>query len=251
MRVLVIGASGELGCALAREYAGPGVALCLWGRDTARLQAVGALCREKGALVKTRSLDLLDLDAAVTAILDDDDELRFDVGIFGAGLGDILESGRRVEQPEQVLRLTAVNFAAPAALSACLADRMAARGSGNIVLIGSVASFHALPFAIAYTSTKAGLARFADGLRLAIRPYGVRVTLASPGFINTAAARRVPGPKPFILQPDEAARRIVKAAARGKGHVIMPQQFAALRLIDRLLPRFLRDRLLLALAPPE
>ena len=68
-------------------------------------------------------------------------------------------------------------------------------------------------------------------------------------FIDTAAGRRAPGPKPFLLQPSAAAAQIARAAARGEAHSIFPWPFALLLWVDRLLPLSLRDRLLLALTP--
>lgn len=249
--ILVVGASGELGGAIAARYARPGTVLNLWGRDHGRLQTIAGICRQRGAQTHVRSMDLRDLDAAIAAILAEDDRQPVDIAVFAAGLGDIRGPGLRLEPAELVSRLATVNYAAPAALATAIADRMAARGRGQIVLIGSAAGFHALPFATAYSSSKAGLAHFAAGLRNAVVRYGVSVTLVSPGFINTAAARRVAGPKPFVVQPDAAAARIVAAATQGKAHLVFPWPFGLLRLVDRLLPRALRDRLLAALAPPE
>lgn len=249
--ILVLGASGGLGGALARHYARPGATLLLWGRDKGRLQALARACEAAGATVETRSQDLSDLPAASAALAEDDARHPVGLALFAAGLGDIRAAGDRVEDAALIARLAAVNFTAPAVLAAALADRMARRGTGRIVLVGSAAAFHALPFAAAYAGTKAGLARFADALRLAVREHGVTVTLVSPGFIDTAAGRQVPGARPVLLQPDEAAARIARAAERGTAHAIMPWPFAVLRLFDRLLPRPLRDRLLLSLAPPQ
>ena len=117
--------------------------------------------------------------------------------------GNVRAAGDIVEDAGLVAILGAINFTAPAAMAA----RMAQRGRGRIVLVGSVAGFHASAFAAAYSGTKAGLARFADALRLSVRGYGVRVTLVSPGFIDTAAGRKVPGPKPMLMKVDVVARR--------------------------------------------
>lgn len=249
--VLIIGASGELGAALARHYAESGAALSLWGRDTVRLQAIAQTCRAAGAAsIQTRSLDLTEVETAVAALSREDHDAPFTLAVIVSGLGNIRAEGHLFEDPALVVNLGIVNFVAPAALAATLGSRMAARKGGAIVLIGSAAAFHALPFAAAYAGSKAGLARFADALRIAMRPHGVSVTLVSPGFIDTAAARAVPGPKPLILSPGHAARKIAKAAARGKAHLVMPWPFKLLRIIDRVLPRPLRDKLLRALAPP-
>lgn len=253
-RVLLTGASGGLGGALARLYARPGVRLCLWGRDSARLAETAADCRALGAEAQVRSLDIGDIDAALAALAEDDAAERFDLALFASGQGDVRAAGDLVEDAAMVARMGTVNFTAPAALSAALAARMVQRSSGRrsgrIVLVGSAAAFHALPFAAAYSGTKAGLARFAEALRISVARHGVSVTLVSPGFIDTAAGRKVPGPKPMLMTADAVAARIAKAAARRQGHLILPWPFIALRWLDRLLPRFVRDRVLGGLTPP-
>lgn len=250
-RVLIIGASGELGAALARHHAESGAALLLCGRNAARLEIVAETCRTTGAAsIETRLLNLADVQAAVAVVALDDDTAPFSMAVIASGLGDIRAEGCLFEDPTLVARLGTVNFVAPAAIAAELAARMAVRKRGAIVLIGSAAAFHALPFAVAYAGSKAGLARYADALRIAMRPHGVSVTLVSPGFIDTAAARAVPGPKPLAMSPARAARKIARATAQGKAHLVMPWPFALLRIFDRILPRPLRDKLLRALTPP-
>lgn len=249
-KIVITGASGGLGRALARELSTPGVTLVLWGRDRAKLDAVAQECRAAGAVAHVTVADFADLESALALMAQADDSHRFDAAFFASGIGDTRGAGDRVEDPALVRRVGQVNFVAPSALAAMLGDRMAARGRGTLVLVGSAAGFHALPFAAAYAASKAGLARFADALRLALRGHGVCVTLVSPGFIDTAAGRQVPGGKPLLMTPEQAARRIVLAARRRVGHAIFPWPFAVLRMFDRALPRFLRDRLLMALAPP-
>jgi short-subunit dehydrogenase len=248
-RILITGASGGLGAALARHYAANGRSLVLWGRDLERLQTTAATCRAAGAEVVVRSLDLSDSAAAIAA-LEEDDRDAIDLALLAAGTGDIRAPGDLVEDAAQVARIGMINFVATSAMAAALARRMAQRREGSIVLIGSAAAFHALPFATGYAGSKAGLAHFAHALRPSVKGYGVKVTLVSPGFIDTAAGRKSPGPKPFILQPADAAARIARAADRGQAHAIFPWLFVVLRWIDRLLPMALRDRLLLGLNPP-
>jgi short-subunit dehydrogenase len=213
-RILITGASSGLGAALARHYAAPGRTLILWGRDRQRLDSVATDCREAGAQVAVRSLDLSDSAAAIAAIEQEEEAGAIDLALLVAGMGDTRAPGDLVEDATQVARLGLVNFVAAAAMAAALANYMARRGEGRIVLVGSAAGFHALPFAAAYAGSKA------------------------------------PGPRPFVLQASDAAARIARAAARGQAHAIFPWPFILLRWVDRLLPRVLRDRLLLALTPP-
>jgi short-subunit dehydrogenase len=250
-RILITGASSGLGAALALHYAAPGRSLMLWGRDRQRLGAVATNCRAAGAGVAVRSLDLSDSAAAIAAIEQEDDAGAIDLALLVAGLGDTRSPADLVEDASQVARLGLVNFVATAAMAAALASRMARRGEGRIVLVGSAAGFHALPFAAAYAGSKAGIAQFAQALRLGVKQYGVSVTLVSPGFIDTPGGRKAPGHRPFALQSSDAAARIARAAARGQAHAIFPWPFKLLRWVDRLLPRMLRDHLLLALTPPS
>jgi short-subunit dehydrogenase len=88
-RILITGASGGLGAALAQHYAAPAITLLLWGRDEGRLEAVARRCRRFGAHVMTRSLDLANSDAATAAIEEEETLGPIDLAIFAAGLGDI------------------------------------------------------------------------------------------------------------------------------------------------------------------
>lgn len=230
---------------------GPVGRCCCGGRDRDRLESVAAACREAGAEIVLRSLDFSDSAAAIAALEKEDDAGPIGLALLAAGAGDVTAPGDLVEDAGQIVRLGLVNFVAASAMAATLARCMARRGEGRIVMIGSAAAFHALPFAAAYAGSKAGLARFAQALRLSVKEHGVQVTLVSPGFIDTAAGRKTAGPKPFLLQPADAATRIARAAARGQAHLIFPWPFALLRWVDRLLPMALRDRLLLGLKPRD
>lgn len=224
--------------------------ILLLGRDRTRLEATAEQCRDRGASrIEVGCIDLREVAVARAALQSFDEAIPTRCLFVASGLGDIRADGDLVEDAELVERLGTVNYLGPTVIAADIASRMAHRGHGRIALVGSAAGFHPLPFSIAYSASKAGLARFADALRVAVAPHGVSVTLVSPGFINTAAARKVPGPKPFALDVDEAARRIVAATERGQAHLITPWPYALIRLLERALPRSLSDRLLRSLAP--
>jgi len=206
---------------------------------------------DRDRLSRSGRLDFSDIAAAIAALEEEDDAGAIGLALLAAGIGDTRAPGDLVEDAAQVARLGLVNFVATSAMAAALARRMAQRREGRIVLVGSAAAFHALPVAAAYAGSKAGLARFAQALRLSVKEHGVQITLVSPGFIDTAAGRKAPGPRPFLLQPSDAAARIARAAARGRAHAIFPWPFALLRWVDRLLPMALSDRMLLGLTPPN
>lgn len=220
--------------------------MSLWGRNEARLGAVAEVCRARGAVATIRSLDLADLDAALAALAAEDAAEPFDWAMFVAGQGDTLAPGDVVEEPAQVARLCRANFTAPAAMAAALAGRMATRGQGRIALVGTAAASHSLPFAAAYAGSKAGLTRYADALRLSVAKHGVSVTLITPGFFTGAPEASRPGEIPAA----KVAERMIEAVAAGRAELVIPRRFLLLRWLERLLPRPIRDRVLLSLRLP-
>lgn len=250
-RVLVCGASGNLGGHVARRLARCGGRLVLWGRNAAALEALATDCRTvSGTAVSVQSVDLTDVAAALAVLRQADDDAPFDCAFFVSGAGDTREAGRRFESAGLVHKLGLVNYVAPATLAAELGERMSDRGVGRIVLVGSAAASHPLPFAAAYSSSKCGLSLFAESLRLAMEPYGVYVTLVSPGFFAAATENAHVYARPGEVRPEWVAERIIKAAAAGKSEVVTPRWFLGLRWLGQMLPRPLRDRLLGSLPIP-
>lgn len=251
--ILVCGASGNLGGHVARQLAPFGVRLTLWGRRADALDTVAAACRAvSGTMVTTQCVDIADVAAALTALRQADEATPFDCAFFVAGAGDMREAGRRIDSAELIARLGIVNYVAPAALAAEIGERMADRGAGRIVLVGTAAATHPLPFAAAYASSKCGLALFAESLRLTLKASGVSVTLASPGFFTAAGEAEASHAyaRPGEIASERVAAQIISAAARGKSEVVTPCWFLALRWLGQVLPRPLRDRLLLSLPVP-
>lgn len=245
-RILLTGASGLLGRELALRLARPGVRLAMWARNPAALTEIAAQCRVAGAEAEILTLDLTDTATALDALLTQDRTDPFDIALLAAGIGDTLPQGAVAEDPAQVVRLAVTNFVTPAAMASLLAGRMAERGGGRIALVGTAAASHSLPFAASYSGSKAGLARFADALRLAVKSRGISVTLISPGFFADGAALTRPGEIPVGIVAD----RMIAAMMAGKAELVLPRRFLLLRWLDLLFPRPLRDRILLSLRLP-
>jgi len=235
--ILITGASGGIGSALARAYARPGVTLLLWGRDAARLDETAAACRTKGAVCQTESFDLRDADGLTRRLAAADAATPIDTAIFNAGLGGTAPEGAAAETPEASLAVAEVNFVAPVIGANAIAGAMAGRGRGQIVLIGSIAESFPLPMAPTYAATKAGLRMFAEALGMRLARHGVDVTLVSPGFIDTAMSRQVTEPKPFLMSADRAAAIIMRGIEAHARTIVLPWQFAVIRALTNLLPR--------------
>jgi short-subunit dehydrogenase len=242
--ILITGASGGIGSALARVYARSGTTLLLWGRDAARLDETARACRARGALCHVESFDLRDAQALVQRLAVADAATPIDIAIFNAGLGGTAPDGAAAEMPEASRAVAEVNFVAPVTGANAIAAAMASRGRGQIVLVGSIAESFPLPMAPTYAATKAGLRMFAEALGIRLARHGVSVTLVSPGFIDTAMSRQVTEPKPFLMSADKAAAVIARGIDARARTIVLPWQFAVIRALTNLLPRAVLRRVL-------
>lgn len=237
--ILITGASGGIGAALARRYAHAGITLLLWGRDETRLMQTAAQCRALGAECITALFDIRVLDDMEERLVAQDAATPIDLAIFNAGLGGTVAKDDICETPQRARATAEVNFVAPVIGANVMAQAMAGRGGGQIVLVGSIAESFPLPMAPTYAATKAGLAMFAEALSIRMARQKVRVTLVSPGFVDTAMSRGVPEAKPFLMTADAAAAILVRRIARGDRRIVVPWQFSVIRAAAGLLPRAL------------
>ena len=235
--ILITGASSGIGAALARAEARSGVTLLLWGRNAARLERVAQECRARGAEARIEIFDLSDTAGLPARLAAADAAAPIDLAVFNAGLGGTAPDNAVTEGPGTARAIAEVNFVAPVVGAHLMAEAMARRGGGQIVLIGSISESYPLPMAPTYAATKAGLRMFAEALRLRLTKHHVRVSLVSPGFIDTPMSQQVTQPKPFLIGADAAAKVISRRVARGDATIVVPWQFRILRAATELLPR--------------
>ena len=103
---------------------------------------------------------------------------------------------------------------------------MIARGAGHVAVTASVAGYGGLPEAAAYSASKAGLIAMCESLALDLMDLGVRISVINPGFVETEATAVNDFEMPFLMQPQEAARRIADGLARPGFEIVFPRRFA-------------------------
>lgn len=214
-RVLVTGATGGIGHAIARAFAARGAELMLTGR---RLEVLGPLADELNA--RSLACDLSDREQ-VARLGADALEWRVDVLVANAALP---ASGLLGELTlEQVDRMLEVNLRAPIALAHALAPQMIERRQGHMVFVSSLSGKVAAPSSSMYSATKFGLRGFALGLREDLRPHGVGVSTIFPGFISGAGMFADAGVKlPFGVgtrTPEQVAEATITAIERNRAEV--------------------------------
>jgi short-subunit dehydrogenase len=216
-RILITGATGGIGSALARAYAAPGRVLLLHGRDEGRLAQLAEECARAGAEVERKCLDVCNV-ASLRGWLEG---LEVDLAIVNAGV-----SGAARDPWPDIERIVEVNVRAALATVQALLPRMRARGRGQIALMSSLAAYYGVPLTPAYSASKAALKGYGEALRAWLAPEGVEVNVVMPGFVRSPMSDRFPGPKPFLLEPEDAARRIVRGLAANRARIAFPLPLA-------------------------
>lgn len=211
--VLITGATGGLGRAMADALAERGAILLLSARKAEALEALGAELPGEGH--RTLPADLAEPGAAERLAADagEVDVLVANAGLPGAGwLSDF--------SADQVSRALRVNLEAPMLLARALFPQMVERGSGHLVFVSSLSGKVAPPRSSVYNATKFGLRGFALGLRADLAPKGIGVSLVSPGFIRDAGMFAESGAKPppgmGTGRPEQVGAAVVKAIEHNK-----------------------------------
>jgi short-subunit dehydrogenase len=214
-RVLLTGATGGIGHAIARALHAKGADLVLTGR---RVDVLQPLAEELSAT--SIAADLADPDD-VDRLLDASG--RIDVLVANAGLpgaGDLFDFTE-----DQIDRVIAVNLRAPIVMTRRLAGPMIERGTGHIVLIGSLSGLAASPVTSMYSATKFGLRGFALGFRQDLHGTGVGLSHVLPGFVRDAGMFVESGmhlPRGVrTVSPEAVADAVLKAIARNRPEIVV------------------------------
>lgn len=240
----ITGASSGIGQALAVRFARSGYRLALVARRTAEMQAFADAhgwgaerCRVYGADVA----DIHSIVAAGQACLQAQGVP--DVVVANAGVSIGMDTTER-DDLDVMARTFALNNTGVAATFHPFVAAMAARGSGALVGIASVAAIRGLPGHGAYCASKAAVVAYCESLRGELRSSGVSVVTLLPGYVDTPLTRENRYAMPFLLSPDTFADRAFDAIVGGVSYRVIPWQMGVVAKLLRLLPNAWFDRAL-------
>ena len=107
-----------------------------------------------------------------------------------------------------------------------LVKAMSARRNGQIAVTASVAGYGGLPRAIAYGASKSALISLCESLKFDLDKAGVTLQIVCPGFVKTPLTDKNAFPMPFLLDPDDASRRICDGFEHGGFEIAFPRRLA-------------------------
>jgi short-subunit dehydrogenase len=219
--IVITGASSGIGQVLALDYAAPGVALALSGRDRARLDSVAAACRAKGATVAADVIDVADRSAMDQWLKTFDDMHPVELLIANAGVS--IDTENSSLHDFSIIRSTFdVNVGGVLNTVEPLVARMQARKRGQIAIMSSLASFIGLPYSASYNASKAAVRVWGESIRYVLRKDGVGVSVICPGFVATPLTAQAPFPMPFLMSPARASSIIRRGLDRNAARIAFP-----------------------------
>lgn len=246
---VVTGASSGIGRALAVALAAQGARVGVTARRADLLDALVREVRAKGGTIEAAPANVEDRPAVLAAVRGLADKLGpVDLLIANAGVG--YATGAADMNVPGVEHMTRVNFLGTVYAFEAVMAPMLARGSGHLVAVASLAAYKGLPGSAAYCATKAAVKSYCESLRIELYGKGVAVTCVCPGFIDTPMTANNPKPMPFLLTPDEAAKRILRALGRRPAVFDFPKPMRALMWLSRWAPdRLIAERVPVTASP--
>ena len=238
---IILGASSSIARAFAREVSRRGAALTLVGREAADLDATAADAQLRGA-ASARVLLCDAIDAASRAAFLPQAALSGTVLNVFLAIGSMPDQEAMDGDPRLLSEMIDSNYSGPVALLQGLAGSFEAQRGGRVVIVGSVAGDRGRRKNYLYGSAKAGLARYAEGLRARLHPCGATVTLVKPGFVDTAMTWGVPGMF-LVATPQACARAMLRAADRGVATLYVPFFWRFIMLIIQHIPAHVMKKL--------
>lgn len=221
--VLITGATGGIGGALALEYAAAGAkTLILQGRNADRLRELEEACSARGARVLTHELDIRDHAALIvwlTAVCEAESP---ELVIANAGVNINAGPQNQGEDWSDVLRLIDVNIKGVFATVRGVLPIMRARGHGQIALISSLAAWRGLPETPSYSASKAAVKVYGEAMRDALSESGIQFNVIMPGYVESQMCFDMPGPKPFLWKAEKAARVIRRGLQANRARISFP-----------------------------
>lgn len=238
--VMITGASSGIGRGLALEIAARGAHLGLLARREELLNEIVGEVSARNVKAVAAAADVRDAKAVRAAADRFRKELGpIDVMIANAGIGTTHHAIKL--QPEHAANVIGINVLGAVNSVAAVVPEMVERGRGRLVAISSLAAYRGLAKSAAYCASKAALSSYFESVRIDLRHTGVGVTIIHPGFIKTALTAGREAKMPYLMELDDAVKKIVSAIEKEKKTYAFPWQLATIVRATMIMPTAMYD----------
>jgi len=228
---LITGGASGIGLLMGEMMLNKGLAhLVVWDTNPDNIEAARA---RLGAAASFRQIDVTDTQAVLAAL---QDSPEIDILINNAGI--IVGKPFEAHDHAEIDRTMHVNTTALMHLTRGVLPGMIARGRGHVVNIASAAGMVSNPNMSVYCASKWAVVGWSDSLWLELKGThpGLHVTTVTPYYINTGMFDGVRSPIIPIMEPEQAAQKILQALEKNKRFLRMPGLVKILPLVKGLLP---------------
>ncbi|MEN8891450.1 SDR family NAD(P)-dependent oxidoreductase [Planktotalea arctica] len=234
-RYWLVGASEGLGAALAHLMSRSGAEVIVSARSKDKLDTLVAELPGKALAQVVDVSDRASVEAAA-AVIGDVDGVVFLAGVYWPMKSQDWDASRAEAMAD-------INFTGAIRVMGAVMPMMQARGSGHLVITGSLSGFRGLPGAIGYAASKAGTMALAESMYADLRGTGIDVQLANPGFIKTRLTEKNDFNMPFIMEPDAAAREMFDLMNSDRFKKSFPRVFSWVFRASQFMPDWMYYRL--------
>lgn len=227
----ILGGGSGIGAETAKQLIARGWTVAISGR---REEPLRALATSHGA--HPYPLDVTDLEASSAAT----EKIAADLGsldlvIFSVAAWDITKPGSY--EYASYAKIIDTNLLGAMRVIEPAVKLMRRQGHGEIALVASVAGYFGLPRSAAYSSGKAAMITLAQTMRTELAPDNISVRIICPGFVKTDLTAKNDFPMPFLMEAEDAGKRIADGLLNSKKfEIAFPLRFVLILKAIRLLP---------------
>ena len=228
---VITGASEGIGAALVTELLQNNYKVIALSRNSKKLSKLKSFNSKYKNDLKVFSVDVTHSSQllSVAKEINSLDLLILNAGIYEPVLIEKFSLETFIKQAE-------INYLGVIKSFDAFIKKMLLKRSGTVLIMSSIAGWIGLPKASAYAPTKSALRSFAQSIRYDLAKYNIVVKLCSPGFVNTKAVKVNDFKMPGLIEPNVAAKLILKNISNKTFEITFPWFFSTLMKFLTYLP---------------
>lgn len=233
--VWITGASSGIGRALALKMADADYRVVASARREGELKTLAQEAKSRGGDIVPLPLDTTDHGAVVAAVAHIEREIgAIAIAVFCAGTYEkVLAQDVSVARARPVYEL---NLMGTLACLEAVLPAMAARKSGRIAIVASLAGYFGLPTSAIYGASKAALINMAEAMRPELLLKGIKLQIVNPGFVKTPLTAKNDFPMPFLMEAEDAAQAFFDGLHSNRFEITFPRRFSLILRLVQMLP---------------